>query len=323
MNKLMLKMSGIALVGLLAACGNQPQNNSGLTQSDAKGLSEAAVGDLKLTSSLMADASTAALSTSASVDSLEVNALAWGLPRRLIMVLKAFEVYIPAAATGTCTISKSGDQTDADNDGVPVNATYTFDCTATGPADGTYSNKGSITLKDTNDAQAESGFSLSFDAFKTRISPDASKSVERTLQGSYSLDKQDATLYKIGKNYTHSVVIANGNNTYNGSLSFNVNKTYAPEDPAAPWSKGTITIDKAAPGTATWTRNNTRNLIWYTDPTLHYNRADCQNPGRILNFDSGAKEYVYTNPAGEKSTLRIEFSACGTFSVTFNGQPVQ
>lgn len=42
-----------------------------------------------------------------------------------------------------------------------------------------------------------------------------------------------------------------------------------------------------------------------------------------MNFDSGAKEFVYINPAGEKSTLRIEFSGCGQFSVTLNGQPVE
>jgi hypothetical protein len=84
-------------------------------------------------------------------------------------------------------------------------------------------------------------------------------------------------------------------------------------------------VDKNNPGSATWTRgNNTRSLIWYTDPTLHWNRTACQNPlGRLMNFDSGAKEYVYTNPAGQTSTLRIEFSGCGQFSVTLNGQIVQ
>jgi hypothetical protein len=42
-----------------------------------------------------------------------------------------------------------------------------------------------------------------------------------------------------------------------------------------------------------------------------------------MNFDSGAKEYVYTNPAGQQSTLRLEFSACGNFTVALNGQSVQ
>lgn len=321
MNKLMLTISGLALMVVLAACSSQVQTSNTLTQADAKSLSEAAVGDLQLTSSLMADASAASLSAMGA-DSLVVNAQAWGLPRRLIMVMRAFDVYVPLAATATCTISKSGDQTDADNDGVPVNATYTFDCSATGPNGGTYAHQGSITLKDTNDAQAESGFSLSFYGFKSKVSANANRSTERTLSGNYTLDKQ-TSVYSILKNYTHSVKIVNFNNEYSGSLSFNVSKTYTPDDLAMPWAAGTIEVKKDTPGMATWVRgNNTRNLIWYTDPTLHYNRTACQNPTRILNFDSGAKEFVYTNPAGEKSTLRIEFTACGTYTVTFNGQPV-
>lgn len=319
MNK--LKIGGFALMLMLAACSSQVQAPTTLTQADARSLSEAALGDLKLTSSLMADASTASMAAM-SADSLVVNAQAWGLPRRLIMLLRAFEVYIPSAATGSCTITKSGDQTDADDDGVPVNATYAFDCTATGPNGATYTNQGSITLQDTNDAQAESGFSVSFGAFKSRISADAHHSKERTLSGSYTLDKQ-TSVYGIQKNYTHTVKIVNFNNEYSGSLSFKVSKTYTPDNLSKPWSAGTIEVKKEAPGSATWVRNNnTRTLSWYTDPTLHYNRAACQNPTRLLNFDSGAKEYVYTNPAGEQSTLRIEFSACGTYTVTFNKQAV-
>lgn len=328
MNKTLIRLAGLALMGLLTACGNQPQTQDTLTQADAQALSEAAQGDLQLTGALLGDASTGALSAQREVDSLEAHAQAWGLPRRIHLILRAVGVLnLPPLGSGNCTISTTPSPlVDADDDGVPANATTSYNCSYTGPGGTSYTLSGSITLQDTNDNQQFSGYSVTFDNFKSRVSGD-NRSVESTLNGSYSMDKQDATHFKISKNYTHSVTKTVFNNTYTGSLVFNVNKIYAPDNDgdSNPWNAGTITVDKASPGSATWIRsNNTRNLIWYTDPTLHWNRAACQNPfGRLMNFDSGAKEFVYTNPAGEKSTLRIAFSGCGQFSVTLNGQPVE
>jgi hypothetical protein len=327
MYKTLRNLAGLTLLGLLAACGTQ-QTQSTLTQADAQALSEAAQGDLQLTGAMLGDASSAALSAQGQVDSLDANAQTWGLPRRIHLFLRAVGVlYLPPSGSGNCAISTSPSPlVDADDDGVPANATTSYDCSYTGSGGISYSLNGSISLQDTNDNQPYSGYSVTFTNFKARVSGD-NRSVERTLNGSYSIDKQDATLFKISKNYTHSVSKTVFNNTYTGSLVFNVSKTYAPDNDgnSNPWDAGTITVDKNNPGSATWTRgNNTRSLIWYTDPTLHWNRTACQNPlGRLMNFDNGAKEYVYTNPAGQTSTLRIEFSGCGQFSVTLNGQPVQ
>lgn len=328
MRTILRNLAGLTLLSLLAACGTQSQTPNTLTQADAQALSEAAQGDLQLTGAMLGDASTGALSTQSSVDSLDANAQTWGLPRRISLILRAVGVlYLPAMGSGNCSISTTPSPlVDADDDGVPANATTTYDCIYTGPGGISYSLNGTITLQDTNDNQPYSGYSVTFDNFRSRVSSN-NRSVERTLQGSYSIDKQDATLFKISKNYTHTVTKTVANNTYTGSLIFDVSKTYAPDNDgnSNPWDAGTIMVDKANPGSATWTRNNnTRSLIWYTDPSLHWNRAACQNPlGRLMNFDSGAKVFVYTNPAGEKSTLRIEFSGCGQFSVTLNGQSIQ
>jgi len=328
MKKTQLRLATLALIGLLAACGTESQTPNTLSQADAQGLSEAAQGDLQLTGALLGDASAGALSAQGGVDNLDANAQAWGLPRRINLILRAVGVlYLPPLGSGNCTISTTPSSlVDADDDGVPANATTSYNCSYTGPGNTSYALSGSITLQDTNDNQQFSGYSLTFDNFKSRVSGD-SRSVERTLNGSYGVDKQDATLFKISKNYTHSVSRTVFNNTYTGSLVFNVNKTYTPDNDgdSNPWNAGTITVDKSSPGSATWIRGtNTRSLIWYTDPTLHWNRAACQNPfGRLMNFDSGAMEYVYTSPAGEKSTLRIAFSGCGQFAVTLDGQPVQ
>jgi hypothetical protein len=327
MYKTLRNLAGLTLLGLLTACGTQQPPDT-LTQADAQALSEAAQGDLQLTGAMLGDAGSAALSAQGLVDGLDANAQTWGLPRRIHLFLRAVGVlYLPPSSSGNCAINTSPSPlVDADDDGVPANATATFDCSYTSPGGTSYTLNGSITLQDTNDTQPYSGYSVSFNNFKSRVSGD-NRSVERTLNGSYSIDKQDATLFKITRNYTHSVTKTVFNNTYTGSLVFNVSTTYAPDSDgdSNPWNAGTITVDKNNPGSATWTRgNNTRNLIWYTDPTLHWNPATCQNPqGRLMNFDSGAKEFVYTNPAGQTSTLRIEFSGCGQFSVTLNGQIVE
>lgn len=323
---LRMKLLTFGLVGLLAACGSQTAQSPETSQ-DAQTLSETALGDLSLTGAMLSDASAASMSLqSVQIGSLEANAQSWGLPRRVTLILKALGHYIPNAASGSCTISKDGDLTDADDDGVPVNAKITFTCSATGPLGATYDTEGSLTLKDTNDAQAQSGYSVEFKGFKTRVSSDANHSVTRTLEGTYTLDRQTST-YQILKKYTYTIERKNFSNTTTSSLVFDVSKTYTPDpsalDAGKPFSAGTIVVDKANPGSAVWTRdNNNRTLQWYTDPNLHWNRAVCQAPERILNFDSGAKEYVYTNPAGQQSTLRIAFSDCGDFQVTFNGQPV-
>ncbi|ADD27069.1 MULTISPECIES: hypothetical protein [Meiothermus] len=328
MHKHLRALAGLALLGLLAACSNPSSSSDQLSQSDAQALSEAVQGDLQLTGAMLGDASTAALGAQGQVDGLEAAAQAWGLPRRGSLILRAVGVlYLPPTSSANCSISTNpATPVDADNDGVPASATTTYDCTYTGPGNTSYSLKGSVTLQDTNDNQPYSGYSVAFDRFTTRLTS-GNTSIERTLNGSYSIDKQDATLFKITKNYTHAVTKTVFNNTYTGSLVFDVSKTYAPDQDgnSNPWDAGSITVEQNNPGSATWTRNNnTRSLIWYTDPSLHWNRAACQNPlGRLMNFDSGAKVFVYTNPAGERSTLRIEFSGCGQFTVTLNGQPVE
>ncbi|MDX2005228.1 MAG: hypothetical protein SFU83_08125 [Meiothermus sp.] len=332
-----IKLGGLALVGLLAACGGVPTggaDTAAARQAEAQAMSDVGQSDLSLVGAMLSDGGAAAMSAqSLAVGTLEANAEAWRLPRRVTLILRGLGHYIPAASGATCTISKSGDQTDADDDGVPVNATVTFDCTAANPAGGTFSTKGSVALQDTNDAQAQSGFGVTFGAFRT-VQTAGGRTVERTLEGTYSLDRQ-TNVYAIVKKYTHAVKITRGSETNTGSLTWDVSRTFTPDqsalDAGKPWSAGTIEVKKDAPGSAVWVRGgNTRTLNWYTDPTLHWNRAACEvnlpgrsRPERLLNFDAGAKVYEFTAADGSKSVLRLEFSGCGSLTTTLNGQPVQ
>lgn len=332
-----IKLGGTVLVGLLAACGgvqSEASNPNTTSQADAQALSEVGQGDLSLVGAMLSDGSVAALGAqTAEVGSLEANAETWRLPRRVVLILRGLGHYIPAASSRDCTITKSGNETDADGDGVPVDASVSFDCNATGPSGGTYSTKGSVNLKDTNDSQAESGYSVSFSGFRTG-QPAGGRTIERTLEGSFSLDRQ-TNIYAIVKKYTHTIKITKGSEVNIGSLTWNVSRTFTPDqnalDAGKPWSAGTIEVKKDTPGSAVWVRNsNTRTLNWYTDPTLHWNRAACDvnlpnrpRVERLLNFDAGAKVYEYTAADGSKSVLRLEFNGCGSLTTSLNGQPVQ
>lgn len=319
-------LAGLALTLLLAACGTQnPGSSPGLSEQDAQALSEAAAGDLALDGGLLADARGGSSLQAAALTEGARNAIGYRLPRRLIHLLNAAGAYLPPAGSGECSVTVSPtDYADADDDGVPANVTVAFDCAGTRAGGTGYTTEGSVTLSDTDDALPLSGYSAGFTGFHTVLTRDDGTVIDRTFDGSLTLDKRDASLYAIAKDYSQAVSVTRGANTYTGSAEFEVEKTYAPELPDTPWAKGTITIAQDDPGSLTWVRGGkTRNLVWYTDPTLHYNRADCASPSRLLNYDAGAKEWVYTRPSGEQDTLRLEFTGCGQFTVTLNGEAVE
>jgi hypothetical protein len=320
MNKTIIKIGSLALALTLAACGTQttPQG-SALSQTDAQQLSETSKTELALTGSMLSDAGTSAASVQAvgAQAELYANALGFGLPRRIVHVLAALEAHIPDASNPNCTISKDpAAPVDADSDGTPATVKMTFNCAGTTAGGTAFTTEGEATLQDTDDAAANSGFSMSLTNFHAKATRTDGTAVDRTINGSFSRNKTSPD-WQISKKYSHNVSVTRGSTTNTGSVSLEVSKTYTPDDAAKPFAAGTVKLDKANPGSITWTRNaRTRSLSWYTDPTVHWNRALCQAPARVLNFDSGAKEFVHTNADGKKSTLRLEFAGCGNITTT-------
>jgi hypothetical protein len=316
--KNLLQIGALALGLSLAACGgNQPSSGGALSQGDAQQLSENSKTELALTGSMLSDAGTSSASVQAvgAQAELYANALGFGLPRRIVHVLAALEAHIPDASNPNCTISKDpAAPVDADSDGTPATVKITFNCAGTTAGGTAFSTEGEASLQDTDDAAANSGFSLSLTNFHAKATRTDGSLIDRTISGSFSRNKTGSD-WQISKQYSHNVSVTKGSTTNTGSVSLEVNKTYTPDDAARPFAAGTVKLDKATPGSMTWTRNaKTRSLSWYTDPTVHWNRALCQAPARVLNFDSGAKEFVHTNPDGKKSTLRLEFSGCGNIT---------
>jgi len=102
MNKNLTGSAAHAPMGLLTACGTQSQAPNALSQADAQALSEAAQGDLQLIGALLGDTRTGALKAQSSLDSLDVGAQAWGLPRYINLILRAVSVlYLPRWAVET------------------------------------------------------------------------------------------------------------------------------------------------------------------------------------------------------------------------------
>lgn len=305
----------LSLIGLLAACTSTPQNSQPMDATEAKAASEMALSDLALSGALVGGPG----------GILAQQAQALGIPPVAAAALEAAGMDLKQAISTGCNITFA-DWVDKDSDFIPNDFSITVkDCFYTDTGNGfSYSFQGGLRLQDTNDNLKDSGFKLSFENFKETIAL-GSKSRERTFNGSYTLDAQNKMLYKVDKGYSVSQKLSDGSSTDTRSADYSVSETYAPTDASQPKAGGTFTIDKSKPGTLTLSHNSTTyRWNWYTDPPLVYN-ASCKAKtpeGVKIPFTAGGAVYTYTNPDGKVSTLRIEFTGCGSYKVTFEGELV-
>ncbi|MER3481447.1 MAG: hypothetical protein C4327_13530 [Meiothermus sp.] len=317
------KLVALGLTLLLAACGSQTPQSSGLTPQDAQSLSDAALADLNLTGAMLdGSVSSASLKAGASaqgVSSLETAALSWNLPPRVYALLRDLGIWIPVRGTqaaANCTIVVTSSSS-------APQYVVSFDCSGSNAADTrSYTTKGELDLTLQNGTDEAAGFTAAFKDFDTVVTFADKSSLERKLDGSLSLDKS-AVPWKIAKNYTHSVTKkdTSGNTVWSGQNVFSVSKTYQPDSLSAPGMAGTVTIDQATPGSDVFTNlltNKTHNVNFYTNPTVHWNSACTVRP----RFDAGEKDYIFTDAKGVQTTLSIKFSGCGNFTISFNGGAV-
>ncbi|PZA07609.1 MULTISPECIES: hypothetical protein [unclassified Meiothermus] len=305
----------LSLIALLAACTNTPQNSQPMNKDEAKATSELALSDLALSGALVGGPT----------GLMAQQAQALGIPPVAGAALEASGMNLAQAISAGCRIDVGG-WTDQDLDLIPADFSITVkDCSYTDTGNGfSYSFQGGLRLQDTNDTLKDSGFKLSFENFKETITL-GSKSRERTLNGAYTLGAQNKALYRVDKGYSASQKLSDGSSTDTQSAEYAVSETYAPNSQANPKAGGTFTIDKSKPGTLTLAHNSTTyRWNWYTDPPLVYD-ASCKAKtpeGVKVPFTSGGAVYTYTNPNGKVSMLKVEFTGCGSYKVTFEGEVV-
>ncbi|WP_457621374.1 hypothetical protein [Persephonella sp.] len=208
-----------------------------------------------------------------------------------------------------CSGSASGDLTDIDDDGIPVNGTYTFECTY--GTDITW--QGKISAKDDNDNDKLSGFDLCTGVFNTSCSrePTTMTSSLGTVEKitDINIDKVDSTYVftPFYHKWTFTPSDPTASTIYGILESTDLSYTPDADGDNDPWDSGTWN------GTITATGSDGTDTvsISITTNNLHISES-CDGA------DSGSITYSGTCDTGGTFTLTATFTGCktGTLEIT-------
>ena len=296
--KIVIRTSGIRLLFilgsaglLLAACSVNPGGaNRPLTQEAATSLTGVA--------SLSNDYLVAMLGNPTGVAPLTL-ANGDGLPAPVANLAKT--AGLEPQATSQCVI-KSGSSDDADGDGLPLDATFSFDCTEMDQGNEAHF-EATIHIQDKNDNDPDSGYRVEVPNFEWSETS-AGETSKVTLHEIF-----DLTVASASYSVQYELEVNASSPTESGGLSENATATYTPDDPADPFAAGELVTD----GQTTFTSDGkSYSLSEMTTPSLHY-AAACSS-----DFDEGSAQYVDS----ESNTLTIVYHGCDDVTITYNGFPL-
>ena len=217
------------------------------------------------------------------------------------------------------TFSISGDDTDADNDGIPVDLRSTFDCTYQPYQNITVTYNGQVHVKDDNDSDRYSGWDLCTGTISGACSPNPVSITHTSPQGTVNLDLTvDMDLDgNPNAGYTFTTYFSQYQWTFNGSqatieidaggMTFYPDNSDGDDDP---WNRGTLngTINI----TVTDGQGNTDSLqIQATNLQIGY----CPDGGA----KSGSIQITWSCPQGSavsQATLSVTVNSCNSASWT-------
>ncbi len=213
---------------------------------------------------------------------------------------RLFAQSVDLMAGDACTVPN--DSTDADQDGYPASLSYSFDCSKNGDT-----LTGKLEVKDSDDNNPESGFSLKFSNFKLVMTRDGVASTitfnletvtDNNSNGSYSASEK----YNLG--------LKSGKDTY--ALEFSSSLSYKPDgdSDSDDFDNGTVNFST----TLNLTENTAKESFGVTGKNLHLNNA-CSSDDLI---DAGTLELT-----SGKDVLKLEITGCGTGNWTLNGKPAE
>jgi len=186
---------------------------------------------------------------------------------------------------------------------------------AFGPCANTWGNhvdsvSGSVDLVDPTPTVAGKNIRIVFNDLRHKRVFGSGAFTSLTLDGTRAASRDSSVLQHSVTDFSTQYVFRNGGTasherTWNSTFTADVAGSIQ-RDAALPSGTWDVT------GTSTWTRGSgTHELAVSTDPDLHYN-ATCTVAPR---FDSGTTTVVVTR-GGATSTVTIQFTACGTYTVT-------
>lgn len=278
----------LGLVGLLAACGQQPTTDP-LTKADAQKLKESLVQSNKYLIAAIA-------SPSGVVTTNRVGGQNLPSPVANILLASGLE---PQSIN--CTASENppkAQQQDLDNDKIPLEARYQVDCTV-----GDTRLKGGIVLRDKNDNDPKSGYTL--DTNQYELTFNTGKSNESGLKLDLDVDVTWSNPnYAVRYNFNFEIYGSDGR----FGTTYAYTATYAPDNAQTPFAAGTFNYE----GTLDFRTATKLYRVSGKSTNLKYSNT-CKE-----TFVSGSWRLEDTRG----NTLQVVYNACNNVTVTYNGEPL-
>ncbi len=203
-------------------------------------------------------------------------------------------------ANDACNVPN--DSTDADQDGYPASLNYTFDCSKNGDT-----LTGKLEIKDSDDNDPESGFSLKFSNFKLVTTQD---NVTSTISFNLETVTNNNSDGSYAASQKFNLGLKSGSETF--ALDFSSNLSYKPDadSDSDDFDGGTVNFSTSL----SLTENTTKESFGITGKDLHLSDA-CSSDDLI---DAGMLELT-----SGKDVLKLEITGCGTGNWTLNGTPAE
>ncbi|MEX2541663.1 MAG: hypothetical protein WD314_07635 [Trueperaceae bacterium] len=300
MKKLLLPIGLLATMTFLAACGGPGGTNTGGGSGESQELNQETAAEYQELAVQGSEFQLAMLQEPMQIQTASVTTLSGAqVPRPLVNTLSTSG--ISAQQTDDCVV-ESGNTTDADGDSVPVNATYTYDCSSAPEDSYQYSLTGSASLADKNDNDSNSGYSMKMTALEYQFGQ-GSDSATLTFDLDFDLTISGAT-YDAVFDFGFSATGPDGSFT----IGFDFDQTYLADNQADPFASGNLSF------TGNLNLNDdgdNYSLSVATSPSLSVDRT-C-----ATGYASGAAKY--SDNAGNDVSVNY---ACDTASATYNGSPI-
>lgn len=281
-----LSVLAVGLVGLLAACGLQPTTDP-LTKADAQKLKDSLVQSNKYLVAAIA-------SPSGVVTTNSVGGLSLPSPVASLILASGLD---PQAIN--CTASETPPKTqqqDLDNDKIPLQASYSVDCTV-----GDTRLKGAIVLKDNDDNNPRSGYTVDTDQYELTFN--TGKANESGLKLDLDVDVTWSNpSYAVRYNFNFEIYGSDGR--FGTTYAYTV--TYIPDDAQTPFAGGTFNYDGS--------------LDFRTATKLYRLSGKATN----LKYSNTCKEtfvggsWSLEDTRGNK--LLVVYNACNNVTVSYNGE---
>lgn len=284
----LLRFLALGLVGLLAACGQQPTTDP-LSKADAQKLKDSLVQSNKYLVAAIA-------SPSGVVTTNTVGGLSLPSPVANLILASGLQ---PQSIN--CTASETppkAQQQDLDNDKIPLEATYRVDCTV-----GDTRLRGGILLRDKDDNNPRSGYTVDTDQYELTFN--TGKPNESGIQLDLDVDVTWSNPnYAVRYNFNFEIYGSDGR--FGTTYAYTV--TYAPDNIQTPFAAGTFNYE----GT----------LDFRTATKLYRLSGKATN----LKFSNTCKETFVSGSWSLEDTrgnkLLVIYNACNNVTVTYNGEPL-